>query len=320
MGGNVVLFGTGVYLLRQRKGSGRSTIIHFVSASILFGFATMLAVVETALVVGQLFQLEHVTNHGVLEGTTASGGIDLKVCNTILFIGIQLIDLTAFLILLYRCYMIYNRNWKIIVGPVLLILADTGVYSAALPIFFKNFWANLQSGASMEDGRMARFSNAVTILNTISNGILTILIAGKIWIIKRRMRQLVGQGAPGIHQKYNTLIAMTLESGLIIPVSLVANNVFIQTGNMSASGIVSSCLPQLLVLAPLLILVRAGLGLTTKASHMTLQAEATSHDTGEVFSPPLAVSVTVAQTRSVASVGSSEAQINRDVKPGGEYV
>ncbi|KAK7026817.1 hypothetical protein VNI00_015475 [Paramarasmius palmivorus] len=283
----------------------------------------MLAVAETALIVGQLFQINSLmlqaTNESATQdvaGTSPTGDIDLKACNIILYIGLQLIDLTAFIILLYRCYVIYNRNWKVIVGPALFIIADVGVYIAALPTFFELSWGSVQSVTSTKNRKMTTFSNVVTVLNTVTNGLLMALIAGRIWTIKRRMRQLIGRGAPTIQQKYNTVIAMTLESGLIIPVSLIVFDVFTQVDNQLAAGLVGSCLPQLIALAPLLILVRGGLGLTTKGSHITLQAGTTGHDV-EQASPPMTVSVTVSRIRSVAS---SEAQTNGDVKPDEEYV
>ncbi|KAK7026816.1 hypothetical protein VNI00_015474 [Paramarasmius palmivorus] len=192
-----------------------------------------------------------------------------------------------------------------------------GVYFATLPALVEVSWANVQSEGSTKNRSMMMVAIVASVLSIVAHGLLTALIAGRVWTIKKRMRQLIGRGAPAIYQKYDAVIAMTIESGLISPISLIIQDVLIQTGRLLPAGIVSSCVPQVIALAPLLFLVRGGLGLATKGSHITLQAETASHDVGQVLSPPLAVSVAVVQTRSVAS---SEAQINSDVKPDGEYV
>uniref|UniRef100_A0A0W0FC45 Uncharacterized protein n=1 Tax=Moniliophthora roreri TaxID=221103 RepID=A0A0W0FC45_MONRR len=317
-GCNIVLYGTSIFLLHQRRGLNRTTAFQFISATILFALATMLAVVTTALIVGQLLQISNLTQLAMQSsnatassdnpqtlppsGTSLTGGIDLRACNIITYVGLQLIDFTAFFILVHRCYMIYNRSWKILVAPLIIILADIGVYSAALPVFTKLSFGNIESVPSTDNRKMMMFSTAVIVLNTIANSMLTLLIAGKIWSIRRRMHQLVGRGAPSIHRKYDTLVSMTLESGLIIPMALVAINVCIHTGNTVGSGLLAACVPQIIAFAPLLIMVRAGLGLTVEANHVTLQT-GTEIELQRSVSRPLHVSVTVSQTKSVASSG-----------------
>ncbi|KAI3603874.1 hypothetical protein WG66_004443 [Moniliophthora roreri] len=336
-GCNIVLYGTSIFLLHQRRGLNRTTAFQFISATILFALATMLAVVTTALIVGQLLQISNLTQLAMQSsnatassdnpqtlppsGTSLTGGIDLRACKSdiffllcvlilsrrkscsiITYVGLQLIDFTAFFILVHRCYMIYNRSWKILVAPLIIILADIGVYSAALPVFTKLSFGNIESVPSTDNRKMMMFSTAVIVLNTIANSMLTLLIAGKIWSIRRRMHQLVGRGAPSIHRKYDTLVSMTLESGLIIPMALVAINVCIHTGNTVGSGLLAACVPQIIAFAPLLIMVRAGLGLTVEANHVTLQT-GTEIELQRSVSRPLHVSVTVSQTKSVASSG-----------------
>ncbi|EEB90768.1 hypothetical protein MPER_10982 [Moniliophthora perniciosa FA553] len=262
-----------------------------------------------------------------------TGGVDLHACNIYMFIGLQVLDLTTCFILVHRCYILYNRNWRILVGPVIIILADIGVYGAALPVFLGWPFAAIEDVVSLNNRKLLIFSTAGIVLNGICEWLVNALDpcdrldiflcialkqdppAGKIWMIRRRTRQFTGRvGAPAVHQKYNTLIAMTLESGLIIPISLVTLEALVHANNVVAAGIIGACLPQIMALAPLLIMVRVGLGLTVQVetSHGTIQAEttATGHDIELQTSRPLAVavSVTTSQTVSVASSSGAPAK------------
>ncbi|KAI3603880.1 hypothetical protein WG66_004434 [Moniliophthora roreri] len=328
-GCNVVLFGTSIFLL-LRRGLNRSSAISFIFAIALLAQATALAVVETAMIISQLSQINDLLQlvQSILTGgipkatsvqlelppslahssTSLTGGIDLHACNIFMFIGLQVLDLTTCFILVHRCYILYNRNWKILVGPMIIILADIGVYGAALPVLLEFPYAAIEDVVSLNNPKLLRFSTAVIVLNAFANGSLTLLIAGKIWMIRRRTRQYTRRvGAPAVHQKYSTLIAMTLESGLIIPVSLIILEIFVHVDNTVGAGIMGACLPQIMALAPLLIMVRVGLGLTVRveASHGTMQAEttATGHEVELQMSRPLAmaISVTTSQTVSVSS-------------------
>ncbi|KAI3603881.1 hypothetical protein WG66_004429 [Moniliophthora roreri] len=346
-GCNIVLYGTSIFLLRQRKGLNRSTAFQFISITILFSLATMLAIAITTQIVGQLFLISNSTlqssnttaaadsqQNPLPSGASLTRGIDLNATNVTSFVGLQLIDFTAFCILvrrirpyhghrlipseLHRCYAMYNQNWKILITPMIIIFADMGVYSAGLPVFIKLSYGNIQSVGSIENRKMMIFSTIVIVLNIIANSVLTLLIAGKIWSFRKRMHQLVGRGATTIYRKYDYLIAMTLESGLLIPVSFIVYEISVFTNNLIVSGILGTCIAQITAFAPLLIMVRLGLGLTVEGNHITIQAETTGHEVEVELqtSRRVAVSVTRSQTVSVSggndgsrhSIGSSDAK------------
>uniref|UniRef100_A0A0W0FKA6 Uncharacterized protein n=1 Tax=Moniliophthora roreri TaxID=221103 RepID=A0A0W0FKA6_MONRR len=291
----------------------------------------MLAIAITTQIVGQLFLISNSTlqssnttaaadsqQNPLPSGASLTRGIDLNATNVTSFVGLQLIDFTAFCILLHRCYAMYNQNWKILITPMIIIFADMGVYSAGLPVFIKLSYGNIQSVGSIENRKMMIFSTIVIVLNIIANSVLTLLIAGKIWSFRKRMHQLVGRGATTIYRKYDYLIAMTLESGLLIPVSFIVYEISVFTNNLIVSGILGTCIAQITAFAPLLIMVRLGLGLTVEGNHITIQAETTGHEVEVELqtSRRVAVSVTRSQTVSVSggndgsrhSIGSSDAK------------
>ncbi|ESK81652.1 hypothetical protein Moror_3238 [Moniliophthora roreri MCA 2997] len=96
------------------------------------------------MIVGQLLQISNLTQlalqsanattppgPGVLQSPpplSMTGGIDLYACNVIMYVGLQLVDFTACFVLLHRCYALYNRSWKILVAPLIMVVADIGQF------------------------------------------------------------------------------------------------------------------------------------------------------------------------------------------------
>uniref|UniRef100_A0A0W0FK99 Uncharacterized protein n=1 Tax=Moniliophthora roreri TaxID=221103 RepID=A0A0W0FK99_MONRR len=268
------------------KGLNKNSAICFILATILLAQATISAVADTVVIVGQI---------------SRNSNIDLNACNVIIFVTLESLDLTACFILVYRCYALYNRNWKVLVLPMLIILADIGVYSAELSFYVRH--PIVDTEVLVKDKKLAQFSMTIIVLKVLASSSLTLLIAGRIWSIRRRMQSLIGRGTPAVHRKYNNLIAMTLESGLMIPVSFIAMEVFVHMNDGVGASILGACIPQIMALAPLLIMVRFGLGLTVEGTHVTMQAETTGYevDIELQISRPLAVSVTTSQIVSVES-------------------
>ncbi|EEB97820.1 hypothetical protein MPER_02785 [Moniliophthora perniciosa FA553] len=90
---------------------------------------------------------------------------------------------------------------------------------------------------------------------------------------------------------------------MLMPIYLLAHIICLNTGQIVASNVLGVCIPQIMAFAPLLIMVRVGLGPTVEESHITLQADVSSHDVELQTSRPLAVSVTVSHTRTVSPSG-----------------
>ncbi|KAL0570065.1 hypothetical protein V5O48_011895 [Marasmius crinis-equi] len=265
-GSNTVLFATGMYLLGKRK-AREGTLFQVISSVILFALATVSAVVGTVLVAAGYASI------------TAPTAADLKVCSIIQYVVLCLIDFTAASVLIFRCFNIWSRDWKVIAVPVVTILVATGVYYAGLPQYIQIQYATgLQKQAS---GNVLQkslgFTTAALVLAAFSNALLTLLIAGRIWWLKRQLKGVLsrGRGISGITgnlpQKYDSVIAITMESGIIIPIFQVIFLVYMVLNASSvdhdALTIMASMLPQVIAFAPLLIMVRVGLGVTVEGDH-----------------------------------------------------
>ncbi|KAK1227359.1 hypothetical protein PQX77_009642 [Marasmius sp. AFHP31] len=268
-GFNTVLFVMGMYLLHKRK-KREGMLFQVVSSGLLFAFATISAVVGAVIVVD-----------GYIRATPlAVSGINSQACSVVQYVVLHLIDFTAFMILVYRCYSIWGQNWKVVILPVVVILTESGVYYTELPQYMKiQFAAGLQQQASAEVLEQSlAFTTAALVLGAFANALLTLLIAGRIWWLKRRIQRLMvraqhSQGKSGSlgPQKYDSVIAITMESGMIIPIFLITYTVYsvrnATSSDHDALTIMAFMLPQVIAFAPLLILVRVGLGLTVERDH-----------------------------------------------------
>ncbi|ESK91518.1 hypothetical protein Moror_2650 [Moniliophthora roreri MCA 2997] len=276
-GFNAVLFGVSIVLLQHRKGmNGAGFLFLFISTIFLFIFVTISAMTTTVLLYGEIRQLSSV----LMQDAEGTGGINLRDCTILIYVSLQLVDLTTFIVLAYRCYNIWNHDWRPIVLPSLMILAETVIYYIEVPILLKTpFGGGMDRQTNAETLRLTRdFTAAVAVLNIIANGTLTLLIAGKIWWSRKKIKSFVRQERNAGLRKYNQVIATTLESGLIAPAYLVVLGVYSIRADSQWNVLVSTLAPQVLAMAPLLITVRAGLGISientkSQASGTTLSSD-----------------------------------------------
>ncbi|KAF9258546.1 hypothetical protein L218DRAFT_948317 [Marasmius fiardii PR-910] len=260
-GFNAVLFGVGMYLLQRQE--GREGIIFLVaSSSLLFILATISAAVSTVMVVGEYLSIPLLGN---------STSINIHACSIIQFVVVHLVDLTAFIILAYRCFNIWNRRYLVLLVPVATFVGETASYYYGLPKYLK-----VQFGSSQGRDFVTQslpITTATLVLAAVANALLTFLIAGRMWWLKKRLRNLVhGEVGASLTQKYDSIIAITVESGMIIPTALFIYTFFeIQDATAGKHGdvlaVISTMLPQIIVLAPMIIMVRVGLGLTVERYH-----------------------------------------------------
>ncbi|KAJ6606122.1 hypothetical protein DFH09DRAFT_1119346 [Mycena vulgaris] len=160
-------------------------------------------------------------------------------------------------IFILRCYAIWNFQLKIIIFPILLTLAVAGVgYTNAFwPLHTPNSLRSPSLFVLEFSFKLFKISILLSIFTTV---ILMVLTAGRIWWIARTARTLLGRA---VTSKYYTACAMILESGAIYCASAItfAAIGFTLDPIYSTTGAV---LGQLVGIAPTIIAVRVGLGLS----------------------------------------------------------
>ncbi|KAK7046045.1 hypothetical protein VNI00_007040 [Paramarasmius palmivorus] len=298
-GCNIVLYGVGVFFLLRRKGK-IGTTCHLVAISILLALITTTAVVTTIVILAQIVPFTS-------SADSAFGDIALRVdlvaCTLINLVILQLAHINAYAILFYRCYHIWNQKIKILIPPLIIIIAESILYwGFELPLYVKIPYVggvdSQEYSGTLEKAR--HFDMATITLSIVADSLLTLLIAGRIWRVRRWLQHSGSHmGQMGGHRDYNRIIAMTLESGIINPIGLIILLVFTAIGNDQASSVLASLLPQIFAIAPLLITVRAGLGLTVEAEQgSTRTAQNQAFSLGSLPSASRVLDITASSSRS----------------------
>ncbi|KAF7326487.1 hypothetical protein MVEN_02612200 [Mycena venus] len=153
------------------------------------------------------------------------------------------------LLFLYRCYIIWGSKRKVLILPALCILA-TVVLNVL--VCLKN-----PQGAYLID------TKAPFIMTLGTNLLLMFLTAGRIWYKGREVHTILG---PAFRKKYNSALALILESDALYCFSLVvwvaSLTTLNSTGEFAAvfAGVTGGLVIQIVNIAPTLILVRVGMG------------------------------------------------------------
>ncbi|KAJ6557651.1 hypothetical protein B0H19DRAFT_1148279 [Mycena capillaripes] len=166
----------------------------------------------------------------------------------LLKIRFSLANAIADAIIIYRCYVIWGFSWRAVTFLIAAwVLTIVGGVVGLLPL----------SGTS-ERAAMAVVIGTVFFTNVLGSG----LAAGRIWWISRRATNYLGRRS---RNRYVDLTAILLESGLIYPtVFTITVIVFLipQTPTSSVLICLAPCY-HLVGIAPTLIIVRVGLGVST---------------------------------------------------------
>ncbi|KAL0575613.1 hypothetical protein V5O48_006360 [Marasmius crinis-equi] len=166
-------------------------------------------------------------------------------------------------VFIHRCYIIWNFKRR--------IAYPLAFMSVALNVFGLIISAISMTGLSntSDPRKKALFVRSTTILNGYRlaslglNFLITLLTAGRIWVISRQARALMGRE---IDRRYKTIIAILLESGIMYPLATLLWVILEFVVDPESKGIVpidtSVDITQFAGIAPTLVIVRAAYGRT----------------------------------------------------------
>ncbi|RPD78889.1 hypothetical protein L226DRAFT_530766 [Lentinus tigrinus ALCF2SS1-7] len=162
-------------------------------------------------------------------------------------------------IMAYRCYVVYGGNWKIVVVPVLLWLAETACGWVIVYIE-----ATLHTAATLNEERLVPFITSVLSLTLAMTTMTTGLIVYRILKINSAMASQSVTRVGGGH-KLTHIARILIESGLIYTTSVV---VFFCTflANNNSQYPVSDVIVQLIPICFTLILIRVDQGVAIQTS------------------------------------------------------
>ncbi|EEB91502.1 hypothetical protein MPER_10127, partial [Moniliophthora perniciosa FA553] len=107
----------------------------------------------------------------------------------------------------YRLYIVWNFNIKMIVGPIFVLLAATICGIRAVWGF-----SNLKQGEDTYAADIYTWGVTIFTLTLLLNLVVTTLIAGRLWWYEKRMATTLGQRHS---RKYSQAMGIIVESGAI---------------------------------------------------------------------------------------------------------
>ncbi|ESK83674.1 hypothetical protein Moror_2153 [Moniliophthora roreri MCA 2997] len=244
LGFYILLFGLVVYFLCVRH-TGAKRKLHLWWMTTLFVLSLSSALMDMGLEI-------HTSALGFQTATTQDldpllDWVTINLSNIVLnflpCILYALASCIADMILLYRLFVLWDS-----VRPIIFIVA-------MLVLFLTNAVGFVGGGADIITGYF--------IANAINTFLLTFIIAGRIWWLSREPRRLMGRE---VDRRYNRIIAMVVESGLLYSASVVVHVSTRQSLSTLGFPLNLSGLVYLMVgIAPTLIILRTSLGLTESA-------------------------------------------------------
>ncbi|TFK69995.1 hypothetical protein BDN72DRAFT_839606 [Pluteus cervinus] len=208
-----------VYLLLSRRTS--IGYIFLTSAFVLFCFAT------GSITYSYVLLFRYILNGSLTFRQLYPKGIVYVVCNAI-----------SDSILLYRCYIIWNHNRRVVIVPAILLVVITGCGIAF-------------DGTTME---LFRWADIYLSMAIGFNILVTSLTAGRIWWTIRNVRDTHFLQSSNRSQQ---LFIFLVETGLIYPAYMCIDFGF--RNNSYVSILMCTGIIPIVVIVPTLILVRVAL-------------------------------------------------------------
>ncbi|ESK87371.1 hypothetical protein Moror_11705 [Moniliophthora roreri MCA 2997] len=172
----------------------------------------------------------------------------------------------ADLMLLHRCYVIWGSS-KWIAFPFIFIILSLAICEIVASAFIVTGISNTADPAKVQLYLQGGTIDVAFWLAEMGvNIILTLLTASRIWWISHEAWKHMG---PAIKTKYNTIVAIILESGILYPIFLTTTVIYtLLLSNPDTTGTISFSLLivtyQVAGIAPTLIIIRAAGGKTVE--------------------------------------------------------
>ncbi|KAJ6452810.1 hypothetical protein C8R45DRAFT_1040165 [Mycena sanguinolenta] len=247
----VILFAYSVHTLRR---SVRGQNFLKGTAWIMFALATTgtVLVVSTTGISMRMVYLS-------VQGNTVIPGRLLKIYQSLALVQdiiLVINNLVTDLLFLYRCYAIWGSRKMVLVLPVVMIVA-TVIDGCVTGL---GYYGIVKLNIHIDP-------RVPFILGASTNILMMCLTAGRIWYIRREVRSL--DTLKPLQQRYNTVVAIILESGILYCLCVIIYVISISTNQSSWFGTVFNGVAWGLVqlgvnIVPTLILVRVGMGRSTE--------------------------------------------------------
>ncbi|KAJ3968017.1 hypothetical protein EV361DRAFT_952711 [Lentinula raphanica] len=203
------------------------------------------------------------------------------ICGTLVF-GLYIVsNFTADLMLIYRNSVFWsgsNRQWMIWLPLSISVFSNAlGIVGIALEASDISLYPSLSVPFDQYTNG-DKIILAYLFINVCLNLVITGCLAGRVWWISRKTVLSVGEHP--LKRTYNSVVAITLESGILYPIALVGS-----VGATLQNSTAPNLYPFLIqAIAPTLIVVRTVLGISIEQdtdSYEEISAETTTFTRNE---------------------------------------
>ncbi|KAK7018421.1 hypothetical protein R3P38DRAFT_2982681 [Favolaschia claudopus] len=213
----------------------------------------------------------------------------LLVANTVL----------ADCVLIFRCYAVWNRDWRIIALPIMSTITST-VLGIMTIVETANFFKHGGDPNSFVD--YARPYFGMCLCTTL---LATLLIVFRIvWLTRY-------QTGPAAFSGYHAVIEMVVESAVLYSLTLIVYIVLLfGPDDSNNDGYAQAILIQMTGIAPTLIVARVSFGLARPSSSWQRTTSRTTRESGFVFGSTFTKQIQFSGNRDIeSSFGASDSAI-----------
>ncbi|KAI0789580.1 hypothetical protein C8Q75DRAFT_764113 [Abortiporus biennis] len=248
-GMNFVLFWSCLFILTVKRRTPKINKLLVSIAIAMFTFSS----VHVSLGFQRLIE-GFITRRNQTGGPAAFFS-DVSIPGNVVKVGIHTVNsIIGDSVVVWRCWLVWSKDWKMTILPIALVTASA-VCGFAQTVYF----ARAKAAHSAFAHTLQIWNGSLFGLSLATNVVVTTLIAVRVWYLLR-----VGGGASNF--RYWRILLIVIESGMIYSTALVCEiTLYFLTSN--AFYIVYDPIAQLTAITPTMILILAGLELTSNDVH-----------------------------------------------------
>ncbi|TCD70174.1 hypothetical protein EIP91_004644 [Steccherinum ochraceum] len=251
-GMNFVLFWICLFVLIIKR---RTPQVNKILVSIALA---MFAMSTTHVSLGFQRLIEGFISRRDAPGGPAAFFSDVSIPANVVKVGLHTVNsIVGDSVVVWRCWLVWGRDWKMCVVPVALVTASA-VCGFAQTFYF----ARAKAAHSAFDHILQIWNGSLFSLSLATNLTVTLLISLRVWYM---LRETGGTR----NFRYWRILLIVIESGMIYSVALICE-ITLYFLNNNAFYIVYDPIAQLTAIVPTMILVLAGLEMTSNDVHSRL--------------------------------------------------
>ncbi|KZT11847.1 uncharacterized protein LAESUDRAFT_641340 [Laetiporus sulphureus 93-53] len=271
-GMNVVLFFSCLFILTIRRRTPHVNKMLVTIALLMFTFSTCHVFLGFyRLIMGFIVLRDQ-------PGGPAAFFSDVSIPANVAKVGIHTVNsIVGDSVVVWRCYLVWGRDWKMCAAPIILVIGSA-ICGFGQTVYF----ARGQQYHSAFAHPLVVWNGSLFSLSLTTNVVVTCLVGLRVWCVFScfttasckdhetiYVRFILRMCGGTVNFRYWRILLIVIESGMIYSVALICEVTLYFLG-LNSFYIVYDPIGQLTGIVPTMILVLAGLELTTNDVHSRL--------------------------------------------------